>query len=126
MAIAKQKDESVVVALHNLRGIGMDAWARAAVQVTGSAAYGRFTKLLTQPGLIAVGLMRKNTESAMAQMLGQLNLPSRTDVLGLSTRLTHIETVLDDLGAVLDDLKATQARPAARAARGAVRGAGES
>jgi hypothetical protein len=40
----------------------------------------------------------------MAQILGQLNMPTQSDVIGLAERLTNIETRLDDLDARLDDI----------------------
>jgi hypothetical protein len=41
----------------------------------------------------------------MSEVLAQLNMPSREDVLSLSTRLTHIEMAIDDLGAGLEQLR---------------------
>jgi hypothetical protein len=105
MAIAKKKDEGVFVALRNMRDIGIDAWARSAVLITSTPAYGRFTRLSAAPGLLAAVILRRTATNGMSQLLGQLNLPSRDDVLALSTRLTHIEIVLDDLGAAVEGLK---------------------
>ena len=127
MANAKRKqDEGFFAVMRNLRDIGVDAWAQATVQVTGSSAYQRMQMLASQPGLIARGLVRKSMDARMTQLLGQLSLPSRGEVLSLSTRLTHIETVLDDLGALLEGMQARTARPPARAGRAAVRAVGES
>ena len=81
------------------RDAGMAVWARAALQVVSSPQYSRASFLLAQPGLIAAGFFRKATAKAMAQLLAQLNMPSREELLSVSQRLTHIETALDDLGA---------------------------
>ena len=41
----------------------------------------------------------------MTEVLANLNMPSREEVLSLSTRLTHIEMAIDDLGAGLEQLR---------------------
>jgi hypothetical protein len=50
-------------------------------------------------------MFRKTSESTMGGVLGNLNMPSREEVLQISQRLTHIEMALDDLAAGLDQLR---------------------
>ena len=105
--------------LRKARDQGMESWARAAIQLTSSEPYARASYLLSQPGLIAAGIVRKSREKAMWHVLAQLNMPSREDVLGLSRRLTHIEMVLDDLGAAIEAARSAPAEPEApRTAQG--------
>lgn len=100
--------EGLEEALYNLRAVYMESWARLALQFTSSTAYGRWQKLVAAPGLAVAGTWRKITETAGVP---QLNPPSRSDVISLATRLTHIETALDDVSAALDRLEARTAAP---------------
>ena len=99
------------------RAAAMASWAKVALQITSSDAYSRVSSLLARPGLVAAGLVRKETERAMAVLLAHANMPSRAEVLALSTRLTHIEMALDDLAAAVEELRA-QAAPGRPARRG--------
>ena len=102
------------------RNAAMASWARIALQITSSEAYSRMSSLVARPGLVAAGIVRKETEKAMAALLAHANMPSRAEVLALSTRLTHIEMALDDLAAAVDELRAQGApqRPARKAPAG--------
>lgn len=113
----EKKEASILGTLREVRDTGMQAWAEAAKVIASSDPFLRLQNLLVQPGLLAAGMMRKTTETGMAQFLGRLNLPSRADVLSLSTRMTHIEATLDDLGAALEALRPAAARPVVREAR---------
>ena len=105
--------------LRKARDQGMESWAKTAIQLTSSEPYARANYLLSQPWLIAAGIFRKSREKAMSQVLAQLNMPSREEVLGLSQRLTHIEMVLDDLVAAIEAARSAPAEPEApRAAQG--------
>jgi len=98
--------------LRELRDAGMDSWAKIALQVTSSPGYSLVSSLLAKPTLIATGVIRKETEKTMALVLAHANMPSRSEVLALSVRLTHIELALDDLAAAVEALRAQGARPA--------------
>ena len=98
-------------ALRQVRDAGLESAARIVLRVTSSSAYGRATALLAKPVFIVSAITREKTEAAMKRVLSRANMPSRTDVLSLSRRLTHIELALDDLSANVDAMKATTARP---------------
>jgi hypothetical protein len=91
--------------IREARDGGMDAWAKLMLRLTSSHEYQRVQGAISKPTLLAVALYRKAAESAMSEELAQLNMPSREDVLSLSTRLTHIEMAIDDLGAGLEQLR---------------------
>jgi hypothetical protein len=93
----------------DLRGTGMDAWAKLTLVVTNSRAYTQVTAAMGAPALFVKAVMRKPAEVAMAQVLAQLQMPSREEVLSISQRLTRIEMVLDDLGATLETVRAAAA-----------------
>ena len=118
---------SVVEAFRKLRDAGLDVLANATRRVTSSEPYARVGGVLSQPPLVIQGFVREARSKAMAQLLGELNMPSREEVLALSQRLTHIETVLDDLGASLDEIRASRRAPEGRTdgARPRPRAAGE-
>jgi len=105
--------------LREARDLGVDRCARVVLTVTSSGAYSRASSALGKPGLIAAAVARHVTDTAMTQLLSRVNMPSRTDVLSLSTRLTHIEMALDDLGAALDVMRASAVQPPAMPKRAA-------
>jgi hypothetical protein len=107
----------VLETMREVRDRGMDAWAKTTLSVTSSSTYNRLAFLISQPGLILAGIVRKGREKAMARLLGDLNMPSREDVLALSQRLTHIQTAIDDLGAALEAARGVTAASPPRAAR---------
>lgn len=110
----KQKDVDVTRMLREVRDAGMESWARIALGITGTDSYQRAMAALGMPRLVAMAVLRKTTDEAMSFLLANLNLPSRADVLALSTRLTHIETTLDDLSAAVDELRRSGAQAPAR------------
>ncbi len=109
--------------LRDVRDAALGRWAKIALAVTSSGVYSRTGAILTRPGLVALALARGKAEQLMSQLLAELNMPSRADVLSLSIRLTHIEAALDDLAAAVDELRASATR--ATAARRAPRRNGE-
>jgi hypothetical protein len=103
--------------LRGVRDAGMGSWARIMLTITSSSAYSRASSVLAKPGLVVTAVVRRRTDAAMSQILSRINMPSRTDVLSLSVRLSHIEMALDDLGAAMDDMRAAAARSPSSAKR---------
>jgi hypothetical protein len=131
--MAKSTGFDLFEQLRKVRDQGMDAWAKTTLRITSSEPYHRAVGVLVQPGLIATALFRRSSGKAMSQLLAQLHMPSREEVLSLSQRLTHIEVALDDLSAAIDAVRAAypQGEPAAtnpsqgNGTRGRARAAGE-
>jgi hypothetical protein len=96
--------------LKDARDAAMEAWAKLTLQMTSSHEYQRLQGAISSPALLAIALYRKAADSAMTDVLANLNMPSRQEVLQLSQRLTHIEMVLDDLGAGLEQLRKSAGR----------------
>ena len=91
--------------IRDARDGSLDAWAKLMLRLTSSHEYQRLQGAISKPTLLAIALYRKAAESAMTEVLANLNMPSREEVLSLSTRLTHIEMAIDDLGAGLEQLR---------------------
>ena len=89
----------------------MEDFAKVTHAVTTTNAWQRANTALAKPTLLVSAILKEKREAAMSDLLGQLNMPSREDVLTLSQRLTHIEMVLDDLGAGVDQLRRVAERP---------------
>ena len=87
----------------NMRDAGMDAWSKMMIQLVNNDAYARASGAMLDAWLTSSAPFRKAIESAMTQVLTQLNMPTRTDITSLAERLTHIEMRLDDLEAKLDE-----------------------
>jgi polyhydroxyalkanoate synthesis regulator phasin len=98
----------------NMRDAGMDAWSKMMIQMVNSETYAQATGTMLDAWLTGSAPFRKVIESTMTQALTQLNMPTRTDVISLAERLTHIEMRLDDLEAKLDE----RSQPAPKAAPG--------
>jgi polyhydroxyalkanoic acid synthase PhaR subunit len=87
----------------NMRDSGMDVWSKMMIQLVNSDAYAQASGTMLEAWLTSSAPFRKVIESAMTQVLTQINMPTRTDITGLAERLTHIEMRLDDLEAKLDE-----------------------
>src|SRR6266540_3656026 len=109
----------VFKAVRQLREAGMESWARIALRVVSSHTFSRVSAVVAKPGLIATSIARKRTGKAMTQLLAHANMPSRTEVLALSVRLTHIEIALDDLAAAMEEMRSSPGRPPTAAKRAA-------
>jgi hypothetical protein len=113
-----QRQLNVFQTLRQVRDAGLASAARAVLAVTSSERYSRATSTVAKPGLVLAGIVRQRTKVVMTDLLSHLNMPSRHDVLALSTRLTHIEMTLDDLSAAVDKMRPAQSStPAARRGR---------
>ena len=87
----------------------METWSKAMLDLVNSEAYTEATSRFLDTYLSMSAPMRKVLESTMTQVLGQLNMPSRGDVISLAERLTNIEMRLDDMDAKLDIFMRQQA-----------------
>jgi hypothetical protein len=86
------------------------------VDVVNSEQYAKAAGAALDTYLTASTPFREVLEKAMTKALEQLSMPSRSDLLGLSERLTHIEMRLDDMDAKLDRLIKQQTPAAVSAA----------
>jgi hypothetical protein len=80
----------------------LEAWSKAMIELVNTEAYAEATGRILDSYLSASVPMRKVVEQAMAQVLGQVNMPTRAEVLSLAERMTNIEMRLDDLDARFD------------------------
>lgn len=97
----------------------LEAWAKAMVEAVNSDQYAKATGAVLDSYLTVSSPFREALEKSMLQVLQQLSMPSRADVIGLAERATNIEMRLDDLDAKLDRIAAqisalsSPSRPAA-------------
>jgi hypothetical protein len=118
--MSSEKSKNLFEKARGMRDSVLEDLAKVTLAWTSSHAYQSVNAAVSRPTLLAAAIFRKATESAMADMLARLNMPSREDVLSLSQRLTRIEMVLDDLGAAMDQVRRSSGkqRPAAREREG--------
>ena len=88
--------------LKSMRDSGMDAWSKMMIQFVNTDAYAQATGTMLDTWMSSSAHFRKAMETAMTQVLTNLNMPTRADVTSLAERLTNIEMRLDDLEAKLD------------------------
>jgi hypothetical protein len=103
--MGSESNRGVVDTLREVRDSGMENVAKATLAWTSSETYQRLNAALSKPAMLGVALFRRAREAAMSDLLAALNIPSRTDVLALSQRLTRIEMALDDVGAGMDEVR---------------------
>jgi len=89
--------------LKNIRDANLDAWAKMMIDSVNTEAYAKATGTVLDAWLSNSAPFHKAIESALTQVLTNLNMPTRGDVTGLAERLTNIEMRLDDLEAKLDE-----------------------
>jgi hypothetical protein len=98
-----------------MRDTQMDGWSKMMIQLVNSEAYAKSTATMLDAWLTSSAPFRKAVETAMIQVLVNLNMPTRPDVVSLAERLTNIEMRLDDLEAKLEEslrtLRGTPAGP---------------
>ncbi len=92
-------------ALQTMRDANLDAWSKAMLQLVNTEAYSEATGQVMDAYLTTSAPLRGVLESTMTQVLTQLNMPTRSDVISLAERLTNIEMRLDDLDAQFDALE---------------------
>ncbi len=95
----------------------LEAWSKTMVELVNTEAYAEATGRLLDTYLAASIPMRRAIEQAMTQVLGQINMPSRAEVLSIAERMTNIEMRLDDLDARFDDMQRTLTQIAANTAQ---------
>ncbi len=86
-----------------MRDANMEAWSKMMIQLVNTEAYAQATGAMLDSWLTASAPFRKALELAMTQVLTNLNMPTRADIITLAERLTNIEIRLDDLEASLDE-----------------------
>jgi hypothetical protein len=89
--------------LKTMRDGNMDSWSKMMIQLVNTDAYGQAIGTMLDTWLSTSAPFRKVMEKVMIQVLTNLQLPTRADVIGLAERLTNIEVRLDDLEAKLDE-----------------------
>lgn len=95
----------------------LEAWSKAMIELVNTEAYAEATGRILDSYLAASVPMRKAVEQAMAQVLGQVNMPTRFEVLSLAERMTNIEMRLDDLDARFDEMQRLLTQIATNTAR---------
>jgi hypothetical protein len=88
----------------------LEVWSRAMLDFVNSEAYSDATGRMLDTYLTMSAPVRKLLETTMTQVLVQLNMPTRADVVSLAERLTNIEMRLDDLDARLDRVQTSPQR----------------
>ena len=101
--------------LKNMRDASLDSWAKMMVQLVNTDAYSQASGAMMDAWLTTSTPFRKALETTMTQVLTQLNMPTRGDVISIAERLTNIELRLDDMEAKLDEVQRAARKPATAA-----------
>ena len=90
-----------------MRDAYLDAMAKTMVEAVNTDAYAQATGAMLDNTLTISNPFKEAMEKSMLQVLQQLSLPSRQDILSLSERFTNIEMRLDDMDASLSGFETT-------------------
>ena len=85
-----------------LRDIYLDSMAKAMVEAVNTESYAKASGAMLDTTLTLQAPLRDLLEKSMLQVLEQLSLPSRQDIVALAERFTNLEMRLDDMDAKLD------------------------
>lgn len=85
-----------------MRDVYLDAMAKAMIEAVNTENYALATGTMLDASLTASAPLREVFEKTMLQVLQQLSLPSRQDIVALAERFTNFEMRLDDIDAKLD------------------------
>ena len=88
-----------------MRDAYLDAMAKTMTEAVNTEAYAQASGAMLDSTLTMSAPFREAMEKTMLQVLQQLSLPSRQDIIGLAERFTNLEMRLDDMYASLDGLE---------------------
>jgi hypothetical protein len=95
-----------VESIREMRDAYLNAVAKTMVEAVNTDTYAQASGTMLDISLAASAPFREALEKSMLQVLQQLSLPSRQDVLSLSERFTNLELRLDDMDATLEGIQA--------------------
>jgi polyhydroxyalkanoate synthesis regulator phasin len=90
-----------------MRDAYLDAMAKTMVEAVNTDAYAQASGAMLDSTLTMSAPFREAIEKSMLQVLQQLSLPSRQDIIALAERFTNLEMRLDDMDASLDSVRNT-------------------
>jgi polyhydroxyalkanoate synthesis regulator phasin len=88
-----------------MRDAYLEAMAKAMVEAVNTEGYAQATGAMLDNSLTISAPVREAMEKSMLQVLQQLALPSRQDIVALAERFTNLEMRLDDIDAKLDRIE---------------------
>jgi hypothetical protein len=80
----------------------LESWSKTMTDAVNSESYAETTGRMLDAYLTTAAPLRKVIDQTMTQLLNQLSLPSRGEIISIAERMTNIELRLDDLDARLD------------------------
>ncbi len=86
------------------RDATLDAWAKSMTAMVNTETFSQAIGAQLDALLAVSGPIQQSVQQYMERYLAQAQLPSRTEVVSLASRLTNIEFRLDDMQAQLDEL----------------------
>src|SRR5215469_15075555 len=81
-----------------------ESWSKAMTDLAGSESSFEGSTRALDSYLAVTASAQKLFTQFMSQVLGQLNMPTQSEITSMAGRLTNIEMRLDDLDARLDDI----------------------
>ena len=101
----KSKPKEPTEMFREMRDAYIDSVAKAMVDVVNTEGYAEATGAMLNNSLAITAPFREAMEKSMQQVLQQLSLPSRQDIVALSERFTNQEMRLDDIDAKLERIE---------------------
>ncbi len=98
-------------AWRGMRDAGLESWSKSMIELVNSDAFAQRQAAVLDAYLTSSAPLQQALQQAMTRVLTQLNMPTRSDVIGLSERLTNIELRLDDLEVALERAERSASKP---------------
>ncbi|MDW8404984.1 hypothetical protein [Chloroflexus sp.] len=86
------------------RDASLDAWAKSLTAMVNTETFSQAIGAQLDALLAVSGPIQQAVQQYMERYLAQAQMPSRSEVVSLASRLTNIEFRLDDMQAQLDEL----------------------
>ncbi|MEF3274865.1 MAG: hypothetical protein K6356_10815 [Chloroflexus sp.] len=86
------------------RDASLDAWAKSLTAMVNTETFSQAIGAQLDALLAISGPIQQTVQQYMERYLAQAQLPSRSEMVTLASRLTNIEFRLDDMQAQLDEL----------------------
>ncbi|OGO42123.1 MAG: hypothetical protein A2Z04_02540 [Chloroflexi bacterium RBG_16_57_9] len=88
----------------SFRDSSLESWSKVMAEAVGTEAFAESLGKMLNSYLETSAPMQKIVEQYMEAYLKQMNMPSRSEVISIAERLTHLELRLDDLDAKVDQI----------------------
>lgn len=90
-----------------MRDTTLEMWSKMMIDMVNSDAYAQASAKWLNASLSASQPFQQMIEKTTTQVLTELNMPTRGDIISLAERFTNIEMRLDDIDVRFDEIQSS-------------------